>query len=194
MTAAESIPLVSVEDYLAAELDGEVRHEYLGGYVYRREDSTNRHARLTTALIGILHPQVTRVGFEPFTVGQLLKIGTGGQTLFYYPDGMVIPTPDAIDEHYQEKPVVIAEVLSESTRRADEGEKREAYLSAPTLKVYLLIETDKPEVRVYRRAGDDFTTELHRGPNAVVPLNEIEAELPLSELYARVRFSEPRSE
>ena len=44
-------------------------------------------------------------------------------------------------------------------------------------------------VVIYRRAGDDFLREVHQGLDAVIALPEIEAEVPLAEIYDRVVFS-----
>lgn len=86
--------------------------------------------------------------------------------------------------------MVTVEVLSDSTRRTDMGEKRDAYVTIPALKVLLLVETDKPSVTVYRRKpGIGFEVEQHDGQDAVVPLPEIGASLALAELYERVDFA-----
>lgn len=86
--------------------------------------------------------------------------------------------------------MVTVEVLSDSTRRTDMGEKRDAYVTIPALKVLLLVETDKPSVTVYRRKpGIGFEVEQHDGQDAVVPLPEIGASPALAELYERVVFS-----
>jgi Uma2 family endonuclease len=77
-------------------------------------------------------------------------------------------------------------VLSESTRRADLGEKRDTYLTIPSLKVLLLVESEEIAVTVHRRRVEgDFAVEYHAGLEAVIPLPEIEAELPLADLYER---------
>lgn len=84
---------------------------------------------------------------------------------------------------------MVIEVLSESARRVDLGEKKDAYLAIPSLKVLLLVESDLPYVLVYRRRPEGgFGTEVHQGPEAVVPLPEIEASLPLADLYERIAF------
>jgi hypothetical protein len=45
---------------------------------------------------------------------------------------------------------VILEVLSDSTRRADLGEKRDAYLMLPSLKVLMFVEPEKPSGSLHR--------------------------------------------
>jgi Uma2 family endonuclease len=83
---------------------------------------------------------------------------------------------------------VIVEVVSEATRRVDEFEKRLAYLAIVTLGIYLLVEQNQAAVLVYRRNEGDFEREVYQGLAAVIALPEIECQMPLTELYANVRF------
>jgi Uma2 family endonuclease len=101
---------------------------------------------------------------------------------------MVVCEPNPPESSYQDRPVVIAEVVSDATRRIDEGEKREAYLTIPTLTMYLVIETDRPRVVVHRRTENGFVAEAYEGTGAVISIDAIGAELPLAELYERVEF------
>ena len=93
-----------------------------------------------------------------------------------------------MEDSFQDEPVVIVEVLSPSTRRVDLTEKKDAYLTIPSLMVYLLVEQDQPAVEVFRRTPQGFATELYRGLDAVVPLPEVGAELALIDVYERIRF------
>lgn len=189
MTAAKRIEFVSVDDYLARELDSDVRHEYVGGFVYAMAGARNVHNRVAGAFYGSLHAQLRGNPCEPFTSDTKVRIRFPTHTRFYYPDGMVVCEPNPPDDTFQDKPVVIAEVVSESTRRTDEGEKRDAYLTIPTLMAYLIIETDRPRVVVHRRTDEGFIAEVYEGTDAVIPLAAVDADLPLAELYERVEFS-----
>ena len=79
-------------------------------------------------------------------------------------------------------------MLSKRTRRIDEGEKKDAYLTIPSLCAYLLVEQETPAVMVYRRTENGFVREVYESLDAVVPLGEIEVELPLAEVYDTVPF------
>jgi Uma2 family endonuclease len=82
------------------------------------------------------------------------------------------------------------ELLSDSTRRTDLGEKRNAYLTIPSFKVLILAESETPAVIVQRRKSEGgFAVEAHSGLDAIIPLPEIDASLPLAELYDQVVFS-----
>ena len=81
-------------------------------------------------------------------------------------------------------------VPSDSTRRTDLGEKRDAYLTIHSLEVLLFVEPDFPEVTVHRRQPEGgFALEYHTDPGSTIPLPEIDAVLPLAELYERVEFA-----
>ena len=189
MTAAKQIELVSVADYLAGELVSDIKHEYSGGYVYAMAGAKNIHNRIATNWLLALGQRLRGKPCEPFNSDTKVRIRFPTHTRFYYPDGMAVCEPNSADETFQDKPVVIAEVVSDATRRIDEGEKREAYLTIPTLAAYLLIETGRPRVVVHRRTDSGFVAEAYEGAAAVIPLDAIDAELPLAELYERVEFA-----
>ena len=111
-------------------------------------------------------------------------------TRFYYPDALVVCHPNPPTDHFQDRPVVVVEVLSDTTRRTDLGEKRDAYLTISSLKVLIFTESENPAATVYRRKSEGgFAVESYTGFDAIIPLPEIEASLPLAELYEQVEFS-----
>lgn len=179
----------SIEDYLADEEIAEVKHEYLGGSVHPMAGGTAAHAGISANAIGSLGDQLRGKPCRTFTSDLKVRIDLPEHTRFYYPDLQVVCHPGAGDDRYQDRPTVVIEVLSESTRRTDLGEKKDAYLAIPSLKVLLLAESDLPYVLVYRRRPTGgFATEIRDGMDAVIPLPEIEASLPLAELYDRIVF------
>jgi Uma2 family endonuclease len=189
MTAAKQIELVSVADYLAGELASDVRHEYSGGYVYAMAGARTVHNRVAGAIHGSLYARLRGKPCEPFNSDMKVRVRLPTHTRFYYPDAMVVCEPNSPDETFQDNPVVIAEVVSEATRRIDEGEKREAYLTIPTLAAYLVVETDLARVVVHRRTDSGFVAEVYEGTNAVIALEAIKTELPLAEVYERVEVA-----
>ena len=59
---------------------------------------------------------------------------------------------------------MIFEVLSLSTRRIDEGEKKDSYLTIPSLSAYVLIEQEFRAAIVYRRRENGFDRSIHDRP------------------------------
>jgi len=97
--------------------------------------------------------------------------------------------PNPPDDSFQDEPAVIVEVVSPATRRIDEGEKKDAYLTIPSLHAYVLLEQDRPAAIVFRRAEQGFVREVYAGLAASIPLREVEIELPLSDVYESVELA-----
>ncbi len=189
MTAAEKLNLISVEDYLAGELASPIKHEYLGGVVYAMAGARNVHNTVATNITIAIGSRLRGRKCRPFNSDTKIRVHLPTHWRFYYPDASVVCQPNPPDDSFQDEPAVIVEVLSRSTRRTDEGEKKDAYLTIPSLAVYLLVEQDSAAVVAFRRTQNGFVREVYEGHTATIPLAEIEAELPLAEIYEGVEFS-----
>jgi Uma2 family endonuclease len=189
MSAAKKRNLVSVEDYLAGELISPIKHEYLGGFVYAMADARNVHNLITGNVLGSLHAQLRGRRCRPFNSDTKIRIRLPTQVRFYYPDVSVICRPNPQNDSFQDEPAALVEVLSRRTRRVDEGEKKDAYLTIPSLSVYVLLEQETAAAGVFRRTEQGFIREAYEGPDAVIPLDEIETALPLAEVYDGFEFS-----
>lgn len=175
---------VSVADYLREELLSEEKREFVGGNVFAIGGHSNRHNQIATNLLGALGSRLRGKPCRPFNSDTKVRIELANHTRFYYPDAMVVCDRNRDEEQWQDRPVVIVEVLSESTRRTDLGEKREAYLAIPTLKVLLIVEPGEAAATLYRRGqSGGFTREDYLGRDACLPLPEIGIDLPLPEFY-----------
>jgi Uma2 family endonuclease len=187
MTAAKQPNSISIADYLAGEEVSDVKHEYLGGAVHAMAGSTNRHSAISANAVGFLLAQLRGKPCRPFGSDTKVRIEYPDHTRFYYPDALVVCHTNPPSDHFQDHPAVVIEVLSDSTRRTDLSEKRDAYLTIPSLKVLLFVEPDSSEVIVHRRKAEGgFAVEIFAGLDAVIPLPEIEAELALADLYERI--------
>ena len=89
-----------------------MKHEYAGGYVYAMAGAKNVHNTVATAFLGLMHAKLRGRPCQPFNSDTKVRIRLATHTRFYYPDGMVVCEPNADDEEFQDRPVVIAEVLS----------------------------------------------------------------------------------
>lgn len=190
MSAAERWELVSENDYLARELLSDQKHEYVAGVIYAMAGAKNRHNKVVMNCTGSLFSRLRGKKCEPFNSDTKVRIRQESGTRFYYPDAMVVCSSNSEDDSFQDSPEVIIEVLSDSTRRIDEGEKKDAYLTIPRLGVYLLVEQESPLVIVFRRSVDGIGREVYQGLDITIPLPEIDAELPLSEIYDGIKFSQ----
>ena len=180
--------MISPAQFLAEEIESPVKREYLGGVVYAMSGANNRHNRIATSALVTLANSLRGRRCEAFNSDTKVRIQLPTHVRFYYPDAMVVCHPNPEGDAYQDNPAVIIEVLSQRTRRTDEGEKREAYLAIPSLKAYLLIEQDSPTVVAFRREDQGFVRQVYEGLSATAKLAELDLELPFTELYERVHF------
>jgi len=196
MASVSAPQLVSVAEYLAGELASQKKHEYLGGVIYAMAGGRNVHNDISGNVFASLHGKLRSKPCRPYNSDTKIRVQLTAHVRFYYPDVSVTCDPNPPEDTFQDNPALIAEVLSRSTRRTDEGEKRDAYLTIPSLDVYLLLDQEQPLVTVYRRnATGGFDREVYQGMETVIPLKEIGTELALAEVYEGVQFSpEPASD
>lgn len=191
MSGLKESNFISVDDYLQGELESPIKHEYLDGRVYAMAGGKNRHNDIAMNAGGSLFTQLRGKPCRPQNSDTKVRVIFGSSVNFYYPDLSVSCERNDANDSFQDKPVVIFEVLSQSTIRRDTSEKMFAYLSIASLKVYLIVEQDRPAVMVHRRQSDgEFDAEYYQGTDAVITLPEIEASLALSDLYEGIDFEE----
>jgi Uma2 family endonuclease len=189
MSAAEKWNFVSVEEYLVEEEASPFKREYCEGIVYDMAGARNVHNDIATNGLGLLHSQLRGKLCKPCNSDTKIRIRLVSGTRFYYPDAFVVCQPNPPQDQFHDAPVVILEVTSPSTRRTDHSEKLDAYLTIPTLSVYLIAESAEPVVVIHRRsANGDFVRGVVSGLEAVIPLPEIDASLALADLYEGIDF------
>ncbi len=191
MSTAPLYQAISVRDYLRVEETARRKHEYVEGAVYAMVGATNVHNRVATNATGVLHSQLRGKRCEVFNSDTKVRVRLPRGTRFYYPDVSVVCQPNPPGDTFHDAPAVIVEVISPSTRRTDENEKREAYLSIDALSAYILVETSDVAALVYRRGDSGFQRETYFGLDAVIPLPEVGCELRLADLYDKVEFPPP---
>jgi Uma2 family endonuclease len=177
---------MSVEDYLAWEETQPERHEYVGGMVYAMAGGTQEHSAIASNSLVSLGSQLRGKPCRPHGSDLKIRVSYPTHTRFYYPDVTVVCTPAPAKSVFHDAPVVIVEVVSESTRRTDETEKRDAYFTLASLRLFILFSQEKAEAVVWRRIEQGFAREVHAGLDAVIALPEIEARLPLADVYEAV--------
>lgn len=189
MSAALKRQPISIEEYLASELASPVKHEYVGGVVYAMAGSRNLHNLIVGNVLGTLFARLRSQPCRVWNSDTKVRVRLPNQTRFYYPDASVVCRSNSPDDSFQDDPILIVEVLSQKTRRIDSGEKLDAYLTMPSLAIYLLVEQEDACVVAYRRTDQGFLREVYAELTDVVPLGEIGVELPLAEVYDGVEFS-----
>ena len=162
----------TVDQYLAIELEGEVKHEFFDGEIFAMAGGTLAHS---------------------------LICPTGLRT---YPDVSVVCESPRFEDDREItllNPQVIVEVLSESTEAYDRGKKFDSYQSMESLREYVLVSQDRPHVdRFSRQESGDWLLAKSEGLEAEVSVPSLGCSVRMAEIYANVEFekrpSEPKAE
>lgn len=174
---------ISVADYLTGELVSSVKHEYISGAVFAMIGARNAHNRIAGNAFLAFGTCLKGRACTPFNSNTKIRIRMRDHIRFYYPDLSLVCQSNDLSKTFQDQPVVIVEVLSESTRRLDDGEKRDAYLTIPSLTHYIVLEQDSIVAVVYQRADQNFERQEFASLDDVITLNSLNLSLPLREFY-----------
>lgn len=172
-------------EYLAAEAASPVRHEYLNGEVRARSGRTPEHGALAAAVIGELGAALRGRPCRVYTSDVRVRVvGTGLST---YPDATVVcgqleTAPD--DPGAITNPVVIVEVLSDTTEAHDRGAKAAHYRRIPSLREYVLVSQAEPLIEAYRRADGGRWELLEARAGETIELVSLDARLDVTAVYA----------
>ena len=180
---------ISIEDYLTGESSSRIRHEYVGGRIYAMAGGRYAHNLISANILGEFHAQLKGKPCRALNSDSRVKIQTGSQTRFYYPDVSVICGENLRDGLFQDRPTVIVEVMSQATRRVDAGEKCDAYMTIESLQYYLLLEQDSVGISFWQRAANGFEVHNYCSLSDVIELPAIGCHLALADTYAEVTFS-----
>lgn len=144
------------QEYLASEPDSPYKREYVDGFVYPllQAGALGKHGKIAMNLAARLHLAARKNGCWAFASDMRVRIPGG--TRYYYPDVLVTCEDVPDDARYAQNPCLIVEVLSDSTRATDLGDKLQAYRSLPSLQGYLLVDTAARAARLYTRAAQGW--------------------------------------
>ncbi|MBU0499443.1 MAG: Uma2 family endonuclease [Gammaproteobacteria bacterium] len=180
------LPHPTVEEYLAGEQDGEVRHDYIDGCIYAMTGASAKHNRISLNTASLLLQRARSVPCEVFMAD--MKVHIRDWNAFYYPDVMVCCDPADDAAYYRERPCLIVEVLSPGTAGVDRREKLASYRRLASLKEYILVEQERRAVEVYRReAGHWKFDEL--GPGDELWIDCLDMRIPVRELYEGIEIN-----
>jgi Uma2 family endonuclease len=173
----------SLDAFLAWEAQQAERYELLpGGVITMMAGGTGDHDAVAMNIVAALHPQLRRTGCRVH--GANLKVTSATQQTSTYPDAFVRCGPPVGEATRTDDPVVIFEVLSESTASSDLTRKRQVYKAMPSVRVIVYVASSAYRLDIFRRGPDGrFDDEVLEGADAILALPEIGASLTLAEIY-----------
>jgi Uma2 family endonuclease len=140
---------ITSEEYLQGELIAETKHEYYDGEVYAMAGASRAHVSITSNMSGLLWQYLRTNKCSVYSSD--MKVGIREDNVYFYPDVLVsCDEQDKLDDYVCYSPIIIIEVLSESTENYDRREKFRLYRKIPSLREYLLISQKQQWVDIFR--------------------------------------------
>ena len=181
---------MSPEEFLAFERDSEEKHEYRDGEVVAMSGARRAHNKISTNVSGLIWQHLKGKDCESYT--SEMRVWVPKSRLYTYPDIVVVcREPEFVDEEFDTltNPLLLIEILSESTESYDRGQKFKNYRSIDSLRGYVLISQKSPSIEKYVKHGDGFwMLSEASGLDGSITLESIDCPLSLSEVYDKVNF------
>lgn len=187
MTAASASRGLTPAAYLALERDAGGKHEYWHGELFAMAGASRRHNLLVASLVRSLGNALLDRPCEVYPSD--MRVANATREVFTYPDVTVVcGRPTFTDDRHDTllDPLVIIEVLSDSTEAYDRGKKFAHYRGIASLRHYVLVAQDQPLIELYTRQGDGTWTLSDHRMGDVVTLSAVGCELSVSEIYRKL--------
>lgn len=191
MSALVKEKLYTPEEYLALEEEAEYRSEYIDGLIYQMAGGNVNHIDITFNVTAIINEKL-REKCRAYSTE--LKVRVEEVNRFYYPDVTVVCGDRNFYEDRKDtitNPILIIEVLSNSTEAKDRGEKFFAYQTLESLEEYILVSQDKYLIEQFTRQNDGSWKYLATiGIDSEVTFESLNTTLKLKDIYDLVEFEE----
>ena len=188
--AIETPVRLTTEQYLAWEETNFEKHEYINGEVRCMTGASGTHNRIMMNLAVAIGRQLDNSNCFLLSSEMRAKVGA---TRYVYPGLTVVcDVPQFERENEMEllNPVFVIEVMSPSSMEYDRGEKRDFYFDVPSIQAYLIIDQHRLHADRYTRAEIGWHLQVFDSIDAVVPLEFLDCELPLEQVYRGITFSD----
>jgi Uma2 family endonuclease len=177
-------------EYLALERAADYRSEYYRGEIFAMAGASNEHNLIVNNLNFHLFTHLRGRGCRMYTFEMRLRINA--TRLYTYPDAMIVCGKSLYADDYVDtivNPLIIVEVLSDSTESYDKGKKFDHYRQVPTVQEYILISQEIRQIeRRVRVSASEWRLQVYDGLESVLPLDAIETSITLAQVYLDIEF------
>jgi Uma2 family endonuclease len=152
--ALVKVPM-TVAAYLAGETAALEKSMFWDGEVFAMAGGSRRHNLLAAAVLRELGVSLRGRPCQPYSSDQRIGVSETGR--YVYPDASVTCRPvqtAASDSESIVNPVLVVEVLSDSTEAFDRGDKFLGYRALPSLQDYILISQNAIRVEHFTRSTE----------------------------------------
>lgn len=186
--AESTVRRYTVAEYMALEEQSEIRHQYYKGEVFAIAGGTLNHSILILRCASPLMAATEARGCRVFAESVQLMVAEG--EYFTYPDVIVTCEPKDVEAiRVVKNPVLLIEVLSDSTAEHDRLWKLFRYQNLSSLRHYLLVSQQYQGIEWYRRAeGGEWVQSVQVAPDGRIDLPELGCTLLVTDIYGSLNI------
>lgn len=185
---------ISPEEYLNSERASEIRNEYFDGEIFEMAGASREHNQIASNIIRVLGNQLLEKPCSVFSSDMKVKMEEIGK--YSYPDIVVVCEKEEFEDEKNDvllNPLVIIEILSDSTEAYDRGEKFAHYQILDSFAEYILISQYFCRVEKFTRQDNEtWIYSKYQTAEHVVKIEAVNCELPVFEIYRKVNFDKHR--
>lgn len=182
--------LYSQEEYFKLEETAEFKHEYRDGDIIPMSGGTTNHNQIAGNAYFQLKLALRGQKYRLF-IGDV-RLWMAEHRLYTYPDLMVIKGDVIYHENRKDtvlNPLVIIEILSESTGSYDHGDKFKYYRSIPEFQEYILIDQYQYSVEQFvKTETGKWQVNFYESVDSILTLSTLDFAINLTDLYEQVNF------
>ena len=157
------------------------RYEFDGSAPVAMTGGTAIHSQITGNIQAALRTRLRGGGCRP--LGPDAGIATIGDAV-RYPDALITCSAFSPEDRLIPNPVVVFEVISPGSERADRIDKVREYQGAPTILRYIIVEQASIGATIFERSsGSDQWIARTVTTGETLPLPEVAIDLPLDDCY-----------
>ncbi|MBL8167171.1 MAG: Uma2 family endonuclease [Acidobacteria bacterium] len=187
MSAQAQQKYLMPEEYLAIERQSAEKSEYVDGVMYVMAGGSPNHSLIGGNVLTELNTQLKRSPCRVFNSD--LKVCVPSKRKYFYPDVTVVCGAPQFDDDQDVllNPLLLIEVLSDSTAGYDRARKFLYYQEIESFSEYLLLSQDEFVVEHYvKQPNGSWIYTVARGEEQSVELTTINCRLQLRDIYAKV--------
>lgn len=185
---------LSESEYLSIERKADFKSEFYDGEMFAMSGGTRWHSLISANVGRELGNALKGRGCVVFESNMRVKVETTG--LYTYPDVSVACEEQRFSDDEMDtllNPMVLVEVLSESTERYDRGEKFRQYQQIKSLREYMLVSQHAPRVELFvRESGATWRLLQAEGLDGKINSPTLGVTLEMREIFANVTFERRR--
>lgn len=181
----------TIAEYIELERQTGIKYEYEDGEVFAMAGGTVTHSLIGGNAVAELRRVLKNRSCNAYNSD--LKIAINEEKYRYADASVICGSVEYFDGNPEaaKNPILIVEVLSESSEPYDRGEKFKTYRQIPSFQEYILIEQRFPLVEVYFKIDENtWQYRVYEQLEQIVQLDSIEAEISMEEIYNGVSFNE----